>query len=103
MILLAGPVTTVAAPFDAIKGSWRGAVQLDEKEQAAGHTVGTLDAHIGADGAFDAVHASGCKLSGVVQAYAGPTIWKVDLRMTSCRYSPYNRRWQGQLSFYTIA
>ena len=98
-IAVAVPLATLAGPFDSIKGSWRGAVQIDETAQPAGHTVGTLDAHIGADGAFDAVHASGCKLRGVVQLYAGKTIFKVDLRMSACPFSPYNRRWTGQLTF----
>lgn len=98
-MILAAPCTVLAGPFESIKGSWRGAVQIDEKAQPAGHTVGTLDAHIGADGAFDAIHASGCKLRGVVQQYGGSTIFKLDLRMSSCPYAPYNRRWTGQISF----
>jgi hypothetical protein len=93
------PTGLLAAPFDAIKGSWRGAVQMDERERPQAHTVGPMEFHIGADGAIDGIHANGCKFSGVVQPYVGKSMFNVDLRTQSCKYEGFNRRWKGHLHF----
>jgi hypothetical protein len=88
-----------AAPFDDIKGSWAGAVQMNSNLQPSAHSVGKLSVHIGGDGAVDAVHQNGCKLSGIVQR-STPNVYNVDARFTSCPFADYNRRWTGTLAVY---
>ena len=88
-----------AAPFDDIKGSWSGAVQLNASHQPTAHVVGRLSLHVGADGALDAVHQSGCKISGIVQRSTAQ-VYTVDVRFTSCPFAEYNRRWSGTLARY---
>src|SRR5687768_9681203 len=66
-LLTAASSPTLASPFEQIKGSWNGAVQLNASHQPSAHSVGRLSVHIGTDGAFDGVHQSGCKVSGIVQ------------------------------------
>jgi hypothetical protein len=88
-----------AGPFDAVKGSWRGAVQIDARHEPKAHAVGTLSLHIGADGAIHAVHNSGCKVAGIVQR-SGTHVYSVDGRFTSCPFADYNRRWSGTLAHY---
>ena len=90
--------TALANPFAQVKGSWQGAVQLEDSTTPEAHAVGRLSAHIGADGAIDAVHANGCKLSGVVRQDS-PASFRIDARMTGCSHAPFNRRWGGYFNF----
>ena len=98
VILSVVALPVAANPFDRVAGSWRGAVQMDSRNVPDAHSVGTLSMHIGSDGEVDAVHANGCKFSGIVQARPPlPALWDVDVRMKSCAYPRFNRRWNGHL------
>ena len=97
-ILSAIAIPVAANPFDRIAGSWSGAVQMDSRAVPNAHAVGTLSVHIGSDGEVDAVHANGCKFSGIVQTRPpSPDFFDLDVRMKGCAYSRFNRRWNGHL------
>ena len=95
-LLVLWNTTAHANPFDPIKGSWTGAVKFDTRHDPNAHSVGTLSMHVGSDGAVDAIHANGCKITGIVREGPG-RLFYIDVRMKGCAYPDFNRRWSGTL------
>ena len=87
----------LAGPFDPIQGSWQGAVKFDTRHDPNAHSVATLSMHIGSDGAFDAIHGNGCKITGIAREGVAGRLFHIDVRMKACAYPEFNRRWTGTL------
>ena len=92
------PSAAIANPFDPVRGSWRGAVQLETTASGDAHSVGMFELHVGSDGQIDGVHANGCKLSGVI-AFQSQALYRLDARMQGCSFSLFNRRWNGHVTY----
>lgn len=100
-------VTTTSSPvgqnYSTPYGEWRGQAQYQATEmgqlQQGAHTV--VNMVVAIDPAGKIVGSSpdnGCKVLGVAAPFVGPNSLSLDVTLSGCKFSGYNRRFSGYLN-----
>ena len=91
-----------ASPY----GEWRGQTQyqafIRTTSDPAGHTVTNLTLDISPQGKVVGMSAeNGCRLLGLAAPGITPTIVTLNVTLSGCAYSGYNRSYSGHLSVFS--
>jgi hypothetical protein len=90
-------LTADAAPFDAIQGTWSGAVQFTVSSRTDFHSVGKFALFVQPDGSVQGQHANGCKFAGLAMRGITDQLFNLNVTAKGCAPTIYNRRWSGRL------
>ena len=93
------------AAYSTPNGDWRGQVQYQalQMSQPVPEAHAVIQAVLAIDPQGKITGSSpenGCKLVGIAGPGMTPTILNIDLTLSSCRYSGFNRPLHGSLSLY---
>jgi hypothetical protein len=94
--------TAWAADSPNLYGAWRGQAQyqatIGSAHDPAAHAVVDLVIELDPRGKLTGIStANGCRLLGIASPGATPTMLHLDVTLSGCTYSGFNRRFSGQL------
>lgn len=100
------PFAVYAEGYSTPYGEWRGQTQyqafIRTTSDPAGHIVTNLTINIDPQGKVVGTSAeNGCRLLGVAEPGVTPTIVTLNITLTGCNYSDYNRTYKGLLSVFS--
>lgn len=92
--------------YSTTNGTWRGQVQFMAKAGNAviseAHSVGPFVIDINPQGKVTgSASESGCVLKGIAKPGVFPTITELDVTLSKCNYSGFNRQMSGRVALYT--
>lgn len=87
-------------------GEWRGQTQyqafINTTSDSAAHVVANLTVNIDPRGRVVGASAeNGCRLLGIAAPGVTPTIVTLDITLTNCTYTAFNRTYRGNLSAFS--
>lgn len=94
--------------YSSSRGAWRGPAQFHVvaggQRDLQAHRIAALVIELAADGKVTGVIGeTGCKLSGLTTQFVMPTVANLDVTLTGCSDSRFNKRMTGTLSAYASA
>ena len=99
------PAKSLEIDYTTPYGTWRGQAQYQASENGElisdAHAVVPLVIQVEKQGRVrGASPENGCKMLGVATPYVTPNVLKLDVTLSGCRYSAFNRRYSGSLALY---
>lgn len=107
LIVSASGITFAQGNPANLYGEWRGQAQyqatIDRKPDPAAHTVTNLTIRVEVDGkVWGGSTENDCKLLGVWRPMSPSiNVINLDVTLSGCRYEGLNRRYSGNLAFYS--
>lgn len=99
------PEKSIELDYSTPYGVWRGQAQYQAAAKGQpvpeAHGVVPLVIQVEKAGRVQGVSPeNGCKMLGVAAPYVTPTVLRLDVTLSGCRYPAFNRRYSGTLALY---
>jgi len=103
LIMLYVPFLAYASDYSSPYGEWRGQTQyqafIGTASDSAGHIVTNLTIKIDPQGkVVGSSTENGCRVLGLAAPSFAPTMVTLNVTLSDCKYSGYNRTYTGSLS-----